>query len=250
MSTLPIVRGTTSALYPFTQTFHCFTGKSDSEAAKAIRWVSSPPVVTFELPYNPLTQTQKNALKSYFTSSKGQFDKLSQITIAGATYTGLSFDTDEWQVVEQGPTVYNSKWSLTQTVPQNFSPGSSGGAFPTLSTGAISQRPWTQKKRFKTIVSRGPYSSKHTLAMYAGGWTNFPSDGLMGWQNTYPSLTDSETTSIVNHFLANWGDCFPFTYTDEDGTVYSNIYYASPDLVIKRNQPNSSNITISLVQMN
>jgi hypothetical protein len=50
------------------------------------------------------------------------------------------------------------------------------------------------------------------------------------------------------HFLANWGDALPFTFTDEDATVYSNVYYGAPRLEIKRMGPNQAAITTRLVQ--
>jgi hypothetical protein len=246
---LPVIRGTSSALYPFTQTFLCLTGISDSESAAPVRWVKGPPLVRFELPFNPVNQADKNTLKAALVSAKGQFATDRTVT-TDQTYSYLSLDIDEFAAVEQNNTQYSVKWTVTQTLPQNLSPGSSGGAYPTCANGAISQLPFTQKKRFQTIVSKMDSGPKYTYAEFAGSLTNFPTDGLMGWEFAEPFLTDADAATKVAHFLANWGNCFPFSFTDEDGTPYSNVYYATPQLSVLRKAPNQNAITTALIQMN
>ena len=248
MTPLPIIRGPSTALYPFTQTFVTYTGISDGQNATPTRWVTGYPTVRFQFPYNPLSVTDKNALKSAFVSAKGQFaTNLSATT--NQEYDNLSFDTDEFSAVEQTTTRYGVQWTLSQTVAQDLSPGTPGGAYPTLGTGAISQLPYTQKKRFQTISAVVGGVSKYTYAEFGGGLSGFPTDGLMGWEFNEQQLTDAEVNAKVAHFLANWGNCFPFTFTDEDGTTYSNVYYASPELTITRQQVNKSAIHTALIQM-
>jgi hypothetical protein len=245
---LPIIRGTSTALYPFKQTYVCVTGISDGQAATPSRWVKSPPLVRFEFPYNPLKQADKNTLKGAFVSAKGQFTTNLSAT-PGTEYDYLSFDMDEFAAVEQKTTQYDVRWNLTQTLPQNWTPGASGGAYPALSTTAICELPYTQKKRFQTIVSKMESGPKYTYAEFGASLTGFPTDGLMGWEFTEGQLTDAEVSTKIAHFLANWGDCFPFQFTDEDGTTYSNVYYASPELTIVRAGVNQSGIKTALVQM-
>ena len=249
MTPLPIIRGTSTALYPFTQTFVCSTGISDGQAATPVRWVRAYPRVRFEFPYNPVNQTQKNSLKSAFGSAKGQFATNLSAT-PGTEYDYLSFDVDEFSAVEQRSTLYTVKWTVTQTLPQTLSPGTSGGAFPTLANGAISELPYTQKKRFQTIVSSVESGPKYTFAEFGGGLTGFPSDGLMGWEFSEPVVSDADVATKLAHFLANWGRAFGFTFTDEDGTTYSNVFYASDEFTITRNTPNQSSVKTALVQMN
>jgi hypothetical protein len=191
----------------------------------------------------------KNALRAAFTSAKGQFATNLSAT-PGTEFDYLSFDSDEFKAVEQKTTQYGIQWVLTQTLPQNLSPGASGGAYPTLSTGAIGQLPYTQRKRFQTVVSAVEAGPKYTYAQFAGGLSNFPTDGLMAWDFNETQLTDAEVNTKVAHFLANWGNCFPFTFTDEDGTTYPNVYYATSELTIVRAGVNQSSIKTSLVQMN
>ena len=249
---LPIIRGPSSALYPFVQTFTCQTEVSDSEAGNACRWPTGPPRLRFEFAYNPLRQANKNTLKAAFNSAQGQFTGgggTAGLTVTtDITYTDLTFDSDEFAAVEQITTQYGVRWSLNQSIPQNLSPGASGGAFPLLAIGAMSLLPYTQKLRFQTIVSEMPSGPKYTYAEFGAGGL-FPSGGLMAWTFDEPSLTDADVNTKVAHFLANWGNAYPFSFTDEDATVYSNVYYASPVMTISRQELNRSRITTGLVQM-
>ena len=244
---LPIITGGVQALYPATVTYVANTGVSDTENGSTSRWVKGPVTVRIELAAQPLTQALKNTLKSFFASAKGQFSTNLQVTLDQA-YSNLSFDEDQFEAMEEAPTQYGVKWSLSQTLGPGFTAGSSGGAFPTLSTGAICQLSYSQKKRFQTQASKMAGGPKYTYAEFAAGLTNFPTDGLMAWSLGNQGLNDSEVSTLTAHWLANWGNCFPFPFTDEDGTTYSDVYYASPELRIVRNSPNNSTVAVSLIQ--
>jgi len=251
---LPVIRGPSTALYPFTQVYQCQTSCSDSQSGNPSRHVSGFPRLHFEFGYNPLRQADKNALKAAFAGAKGQFTggsgSAGLTATTDITYTDLGFDSDEFQAVEQVTTQYGVKWSLTQALPQNLSPGTSGGAYPTIATSVISKLPYTQKKRWQTVASTMPTGPKYTFAEFSGGLTNFPTDGLMGWEFDETVLSDALVNTKVAHFLANWGRAFPFTFTDEDGTTYSNVYYASDTMSILRADFGLSRINTVLVQMN
>lgn len=256
---LPVLRGPSTALYPFTQTFICNTGRSDGQAAYPTRWVKSPPIVKLEFPYPQMTQSQKNAFLAFMTSAAGEFaTNLSaaltafstpEASIPAITFTNLSFDTDEFSATESRSTLYDAKWQLTQTITQNFSPGSSGGAYPTNYYGAISELPYTQKSRSQTIVSMVTSGPKYTYQEFGAGLANFPTAPLLAWDLDEHVLTDLEVLDKVAHFLSNWGSCFPFTFKDENGTTYSNVYYASDQLVINRKEWNNASMKTSLIQM-
>jgi len=249
---LPVIRGTSTALYPFTQTFICQTGVSDSQSANPTRWVKGPPLVKFEFPYNPLNKTEKDALKTALTSAKGEYDDSLSATLGATEYDYLTFDNDEFSASEPHSTIYGVKWTLMQTLPQNWSPGAWGGAFPTLANGLRGQLPYTQRKRFQTITAKVEAGPHYPYAEFGGGLTGFPSDGLMAWEFGNPVLSDADANTLIAHFLANWGNCFPFQFTDsqEDGVTYSNVYYASPQLVVTRVNVNHTSVGVSLVQMN
>ncbi len=245
---LPIVRGSSAALYPFTQTFTAQTGISDGENGSATRWVKGPPLVRFELQSPRLRQADKNTLKAFFTSAKGQMANDLQLTTYQA-WNNLSFDDNEFASIENASTRYDVAWKLTQTLPQNFSPGSPIAAYPTLIAGSISKLPYTQRRRFNTITSKLPSGPKYSLAEYGGTFSNFPgNNGLMAWALDQVNLLDSEVNTLLAHFLTNWGNAMPFTFTDEDAVTYTKVYYGSPELTIRWNRKNSAEIRTTLIQ--
>jgi hypothetical protein len=248
MTPLPIVRGVSAALYPFRQTFIAQTGKSDGQNATPTRWVKGPPLVRLELPTNRLSQADKDTLKAAFVSAKGQFASDLRLT----TYQHwdyLSFDSDEFVAVESRSTRYDVKWSLTSTLAVNYGAGTAGTAYPQLVYGSIAKLPFTQKKRFQTINNKMPSGPQYSYAEFAGGLSNFPTDGLMSWESDYHNLLDTEVNTLLAHWLSNWGDCLPFTFTDEDSVTYSNVYYASPEFTISWDRYNSASIRTVLIQM-
>jgi hypothetical protein len=245
---LPIIRGTSAALYPFTQTFTAQTGKSDGENGAATRWVKGLPLVRIELATNRISQAAKDTLKAFLVSAKGQFAQNLQVTTYQA-WNNLAFDQDEFVASETKTTKYDTKWTLTQTLPQNFAPGAPVAAYPVFGNGAISKLPYTQKVRFQTVRNVMPSGPQYASAEFAGTFSNFPTTGLMGWEFDEHNLTDAEVNTKLAHFLTNWGDCLPFTFTDEDAVTYSNVYYASPAFVITWEQFNAASIKTVLIQM-
>jgi hypothetical protein len=250
---LPIIRAPSTALYPFTQVYTAQTSISDSQAACPARCPKGLPLLHFELGFDPIRQADKNTLKGAFASAKGEFtggNGSAGLTITtDITYTDLGFDDDTFAAAEQISTQYGVRWKLTQALAQNLAPGVSGGAYPLLAVGVMSMLPYTQRVRFQTIKSKMPSGPKYTYAEFGAGGL-FPAGSLMGWKLDEPALIDADVATKLAHWLANWGDAFPFTFTDEDAVTYSNVYYASPTFTIERLDYNRSHVTTELIQMN
>jgi hypothetical protein len=116
--------------------------------------------------------------------------------------------------------------------------------------GAISELPFTQKKRFQTVVSKVDSGPKYTHFEFGpGADTGFPTDGLMSWEINEPKLCDVDAEAKIAHFLANWGMAFSFPFTDEDGTTYNGVFYGSDTLTVNRLDYNLSSIKTTLIQM-
>jgi hypothetical protein len=247
MAALPVIRGASAALYPFQATYSFLTGTGPWENGAQQRWIKRPgALVKFALPYAQLTQTQKNTVKTAISAAKGRFDNTLTLTLGAITYTNHGIDLDEWAATEAKTTQYAAPLKLTQAITQNLSPGTAGGAFPVLASGSIGVLPYTQKKRFQTIGQRVEAGPNYTLAEFGGGWTGYPTDGLMAWEFAESGLSDADTATRVAHFLANFGKAMNFQFTDEDGAAYSKTHYASDDLVINYRGVNDSSIRIAL----
>jgi len=246
MSAIPIIRGGIQALYPYTQTIHFDTFVQRNQDGSEQRWIRNYGMMKFELSWGALARADKDTIKGVVTTAKGQFGGGWSLTANGATYTNLSLDADTFEAVENETTQYSTKLTFSQTLSQSLSPGTAGTPFPTLGVGAIAQIPWTQRKRYFTTVNKLDSGPKYTWAWFGGGLSNFPTDGLMGWQTGGPSLPDADLANLVSHFVANFGRFGDFSYTDEDATTYTKAHYASDDMVIVYQQPNQASVSVGL----
>lgn len=165
------------------------------------------------------------------------------------TYNHMSFESDEFSATNTVASKWGTKWVVEQTLPGNLSVGTApGGAFPALSHG-ICKLPYTQTPRFQTITSRVDTGAKLGFAEFQAGLTNFPTGPLLSW-TLEETLIDTEVTVKIAHFIAQYGRCFGFNFTDEGGTVFPGCFYASDTMIINRLQYNQSRISTKLVQMN
>jgi len=244
---LPIIRGASAALYPFTMTFSFLTGVGEFQNGGQQRWAKRPgALVKFELPYAVISQAAKNTVKTAVTSAKGQFDTTLSLTLNGVTYANLSLDSDVFSATEKITTQYDAPLKLTQAITQNLSPGAKGADFPTLANGCMGQLPYTQMKRFQTLATVHESGPKQTYPEFRGVLANYPTDGLLAWKFEEQNLSDVDLATRMNHFLANWGRLFAFKFTDEDAAFYTTTHYSSDDMVIRVSGPNDSSVTTML----
>lgn len=250
MSALPIIRGTSAALYPFTMTISFLTEISQWQNGAQKRLIKSAGLVKFALPYASLTQAQKNTILAFITSTKGRSNATLALTLDGTTYTNMCLDSDEWAATENPTTQYAGPIKLSQTIPQGLSPGTPGLSFPTLANGAMGVLPYSQKKRFQSVFQKVAAGPSYAFAEFGGGLTGYPGDGLPAWEFQEDGLTDADIATRVAHFIANYGRAYSFTFTDEDSTAYTKTHYASDDLVVTYRGVNDSSVTIALETTN
>lgn len=251
MSTaLPVVRGASAALYPFTLTISFDTVVQQFENAAQQRWARREALVKVALNYSKFSLAQKETIKAAFVSAKGQFDTTLTLTFGGVTFGHLAFDQDEFAATESSTMQYDIKLNLSQTISGTFTPGTAGTTFPTLANGCMGQLPYTQRKRFQSLVSKMAAGPKYTYAQFAGGLTGFPTDGLMAWDFEEQMLSDADLATRLQHFIDNWGRLKSFDFVDEDATTFSGVHYSSDELAVTYNGPNSSSLKISLEQTN
>lgn len=243
---LPVIRGTSAALYPFTATYSFLTLVGEMQNGYQQRSVKRQGIVRFELPYAKMTQSQKNTIKAAVTSAKGQFDTTLSLVLGATTYTNLSLDADDFEAVESVTKQYNAPLRLTQTIPQGITIGIPTSPFPALSNGTMGVLPFTQGKRFQSIVTKMEAGPKYTFAEFGGGLAGYPTDGLMHWSFDESMLSDTDTAIRVNHFCNNYGKAYKFPFTDEDGNVYTAAHYATDELVVQYMGVNNSRLKVSL----
>ncbi len=246
MAAIPIIRGGLQALYPVTVTYRFSTNIMKNENGSEDRNIRDFGRVKFDLTWGALIQSEKNTLKSFADAAKGRDDASSTLTFRGTTYTNLGLDSDTFSAVENTTTQYDVKMTFSQAITQDLSPGTPGQPFPTFANGSISQLPWTQRKGFRTDLSATSYGPRFPWAWYGAGLTDFPDDGLMGWNVGGQTVSDADIAVLVAHFIANAGMYGDFTYPDEDGTPHTKVRYDSDELVVTYQEPNRASVSIGL----
>jgi hypothetical protein len=246
---LPVIRGASALLYPFTATVVFLTGIGKWQNGAQQRWVRPPGgLVKFEFSYAAMTRAQKDDVKgsSLFGSAKGQFATNLSLSLNGVTYTNLSLASDEFAATESPTLQYSAPLKLSQTVGQNLAWGTPGQPFPALANGSIGILPYTQKKRWQSVVTKMESGPKYAYAEFASGLTNYPTDGLMSWEFAMDHVSDADIMTLVAHFVANYGMAFSFTFTDEDGTAYPKTHYAMDEMAVTYKGPNDAGVKILL----
>jgi hypothetical protein len=249
---LPVIRGASAANYPFDVTYSFLTGVGDWQNGEQQRWIRrSGGLIKVAIPYAQLTQAQKNTVKGAFASAAGRFEQNLTLTLGATTYLNLGIDADEWSATESKTTQYAGPLRLTQSITQSLSPGSPGGAFPTLANGAIGILPYVQKRRYQTIAQGVEAGPMYTFAEFGGGLSGYPGvNGLNAWEFNASMVSDADTATLVAHFIANWGRAYSFTLTDEDAVSYAKTHYAMDDLVVTYRGVNDSRLKIVLEATN
>lgn len=250
---LPVIRGTSAALYPFTMTvtFRTIVGRWQSGSEQ--RSIANPgALIEFSLPYAQLTQAQKDTVEAAITAAQGQFAANITLTLGATTYTNLSLDSDDFAALTTNPTRWSGPLKVSQPITQNLSPGTPGLAFPTLANGAIGIMPYTQGEFFQTVVQKTPSGTKYVTPEFGGGFSGYPTGALRRWIFDEHMLTDADAATRLAHFIANWGKAYAFDYTDEYGTLYGpgsgrgSTHYSSDSLTFVYNGVNDTDVRIEL----
>jgi hypothetical protein len=243
---LPVIRGTSAALYPFTMTVSFSTAMTPFQNGTQQRSARRLGLVRFSLTYAALTQAQKNTLRDAIDSAKGAAATDITLTLGGTTYTRLSLDSDIFVASEDTTLQYNCPLTLSQTVGQDLSPGPAGEAFPVLANGAMGQLPYIPRKRYQTVAQKMDAGPKWASSEFNGGLAGYPTDGLMSWTFDERHLSDEDLALRLAHFIANAGKLQAFAFTDEDSTVYLKTHYASDEMSITYSGPNDAAVRTEL----
>lgn len=243
---LPVVRGTSAALYPFTMTISFDTMVTPTQNGKEQRSARRLGLVKFSIPYGALTMAQKNTVRDAFDDALGAASTDITLAFGGTTYTNLSLDSDVFSAIENVTTQYDGPLVLSQVIGQSLSPGTAGTDYPTLANSAMGQLPFTQRKRWQTVAQKMAAGPKWTRSEFGGSLAGYPTDGLMGWSFDNRHLTDADLATLTAHFIANAGKLRAFTFMDEDSSAYTKTHYAMDDMVVTYSGPNDSSVKVEL----
>ncbi|MEO8372378.1 MAG: hypothetical protein ABI806_24545 [Candidatus Solibacter sp.] len=251
---LPTVRGSVQCLVPVTRRVEFLTDVAIAMDATEQRVKKRPPLTRFVLPYTRVSKTETAAFRAFHASQKGSYDSTWTFTLGAITYAGLVFEDDTFSAREEPdtPTLYSFTLRARQTKNPGQTAGALGAAFPALASGARAMLPYVQTRRFDVMINTNPTGMQYAWTWFSGSMgATFPSRALLGWELTYPNLTDADLATRETHFRNNWGRYGLWTFTDpDDGTDYPKCRYDMDVLEIVHNGPNQSSMTLRILETN
>lgn len=247
MSAFPFILGSSSVslTYPVSIRYICKTGFSVSANGTCQAFARSRAMAEFNMTLTEIPAADMTAINNHFASAKGKFDSTWTLDHDGFTYTGMRYEQDQISWEERG-----DFWS-TKLKALGFCPTFSGipGTFPSLDSGAVTQRPWGHGDRFETLSVDMPAGQRYTTALRGGGLTGFSATPIRGWDLVFQTASEAEAQKFLKWFVGQNGKRGTFSFTDPiSSTVFTNCRHASDELTVTYNELNSAAFTLSVEQ--
>ena len=167
-------------------------------------------------------------------------DQTLSLMYGGTNYTGLYFDGDSLSFTESDPNLSVGTVKLS-TVVRAADVGTMPADFPTLSTGARTQRPYTHGRGFDTASVRTE-GGRYAYARRAAS--------LRTWTAGGSALTDAEAAAIWNMFLLACGQWRSFGWTDPDSLLrFPNCRLGSDQIELRILGPNQNSVTMTIQEL-
>lgn len=249
---IPNVRGNAQALAPVTRTVSYDTDIAQFQNGTEQRFVKRLALVSFGLPYNRITKSDKNALATFFANANGQFTTTLQLTLGTTVYSNLTVvsNDDAFSAIESPTTLYSTNLTLRQVVPGAVTAVGTG-TFPTLNNGVMSQLPFTEASIVFNTTADMPTGERWSWAWYQAGLTGFPTRPLKRWVLNNPALSDSDLLVLEHYFNYCQGRYKHFSFTSpEDNTTYPNCRFDTDSLQINITIPNNNNVSFAICEFN
>ena len=242
----PTLSGGTTAMYPLSIKVTCLTRVQRGAHSSEQRWVVCAPFADLEATYTNLSADDQSTVQAFHDSQKGAYDSTWSFTLDSRTFTACRFYDDELKWEEKIPNRWTTVLRFGGFYPSISSPPSE---FPSLTSGAITQRPWTKRRDYETSFSDTETRIRHATALRGGGLTNFPTDPLRTWDIQCPVISPSDADKHVKFFISNHGRYGSFSFTDPDTLVaYTGCRYASDELTVRYDGYNRCSLSVSIVK--
>jgi phage-related protein len=211
----PTISSGDAWLAPATQTVtmqtEVVTFLDDSEQ----RWRSGDPLAAWDLTFSDITWADTQLLLNFFSTVKGAYQTPWTFPFIGTNYTGMAFELDAFEAVENQAQLWTVSMRFRQTVKSIAIPGGIVAVYPALSTGVVTQRPFTSRSKFLTTRNDMPTGARYSWAERAAA--------LMSWTCEYSAITPAELGTYLNFFLAMGGRYKQFSFTDpNDNSVHAH----------------------------
>lgn len=203
------------------------------------------------LAYTLLPAADRSALSTFFNSQKGQFDTTWNFVLGGVNYQNLCFTDDTLRFIETIPTLFSCTLNIRQVQNRAFPTPAVALSYPTLSTGATTQLPYAQIRRFLTSVNDQESGIRYAYAWIGAGLTGLPAQALLGWDLAYPAITDADLSTLETFFKGMNGRWSSFTFTDPDDlSVHTKCRFGSDLFEVRHLGPNQNAVSLTVTETN
>lgn len=188
-------------------------------------WVSGIPQDAWRTSYKNLSGTDKTALWDFFEAQKGASDTSWTFALDGVNYLRFAFAADELRFTET-PEAPN-RWSCDVAIRQVSSYGafpSVTATYPLLTSGALTQLPYSETQRWRTVSRDLPSGQSYRWPQQQTPETVY---GL-----SYGAISPSDAETLRIFFLAMRGTRGTFSFTDPAGTTHSAARFDMDQLEI------------------
>ena len=251
MTTLPTVRNGAQCLYPFTKRVIFDTGISYNCDGTEVRRLRRPVLFEFEWNWNTLIQTDAAALVAAFQAQSGMYANDLQFTLGSTTYSNLSFLQDAIDATMRRLPAYSvQSLKARQVVNASYTYPAGGSAWPTFSSGAALQYPYTSGYRNLTTSGTSPTGRNYSWKWWGNGLTHFPAGPLRRFQ-VEMTLPDADAATLEAFFLTRRGSMKAFDFSDPfAGSAYYKIRFASDTLELRYEDVQRVRATVQLIETN
>lgn len=179
----------------------------------------------WELSWTTLTRTNRTTLDDFLKAVRGQY--VGDITFTdpwdSVAYV-CRLGADSLPLQEAAYSRWAAKMMLIE-VPGTYTPKAAVTAFPTLSTGAVVELPYTMDRRYHTVI-------KATLDGREKRYDDFAdANGLRVWSVGGDVLSDAEALALLNCWEGNYGPYRPMTFTEpEIGTNIAAAHFVETEI--------------------
>lgn len=228
-------------MYPTRVRYSCLTRIHAAQSAAEQRYVVRAPMVEVDAAYRNLTAADQGTIDTFFDSQKGAYDATWTLDFNGRTHTAMRFLEDEIRWEETLPNRWSTRLQSRGVHPALISPPSS---LPALPSGAVTQRPWSKRRKYETSMADMESGSRHSLSLRGGGLTGFSTLAARAWDIQMPSIPSATAILIADYFMSVSGRFGLFTFTDPDTAIaYTDCRFGSDDLEVRYNGYNNCGLS-------
>lgn len=259
MAAFPFLRGSTNqqVLFPLTRRVSFETLISFFSDGSEQRGKSRAPLFEFDLTLAGITAADVNQWLTTHANAGGMATSNLSLTIGSTTWNNLALQTDifGFEQNELG-NIYTVIVKAIQTQNGGFTIPSVSPVWPTFSSGAKLQYPFSAAWRNLSTVSNGPTGKRYGYEWWGAGVAKQPTRQLRKWKVELV-LPDADVPTLETFFTGMQGRLTTFSFTDPfNSTTYApsgahgGVRFDSDVLELNYRDINKTGVSIGLVEVN